>query len=40
MALESRLVTVGDMQRLSLGVGTGEEVADLYRGLVGNDKLV
>lgn len=39
MALESRLLTVGDMQRLSLG--TGELADDVYRGLVaGKDKLV
>lgn len=41
MALESRLLTMGDMQRLSLGRGTGEVAEDVYRGLVvGKDKLV
>lgn len=33
LAFESMLATVGDMQRLSLGVGTGDEAADLYKGL-------
>lgn len=42
LALESWVLTMGDMQRLSLGGRTGEEVADsVYRGLVaGKDKLV
>lgn len=41
MALESGLLTMGDMQRLSLGGGTGEVAEDVYRGLVAwKDKLV
>lgn len=39
LAFKSMLVTVGDMQRLSLGVCTGEEDADLYRGFE-KDRLV
>lgn len=34
MALESRLLRVGDMQLLSRDVGTGEGAEDLYKGLV------
>lgn len=34
LALESKLLTVGDMQRLSLGKETGEVTEDVYRGLV------
>lgn len=34
MAFESRLVGVGDMQLLSLDMGTGEGEEDLYKGLV------
>lgn len=41
MALESGLLMVGDMQRLSFGGSTGEVVEDVYRGLVvGKDRLV
>lgn len=41
LALESRLLTMGDVQPLSLGWGTGEVAEDVYRGLVaGKDKLV
>lgn len=41
MALESRLLMMGDMQRLSFGVGTGEVAEDVYKGLVaGKDRLV
>lgn len=34
LALESKLLTVGDMQRLSLVKETGEVTEDVYRGLV------
>lgn len=41
LALESRLLTMGDMQRLSLGGETGEVAEDVYRGLVaGEEQLV
>lgn len=41
LALESKLLTVGDMQRLSLSGETGEVTEDVYRGLVvERDKLV
>lgn len=41
MALESKLLTIGDMQRLSLVGEMGEVAEDVYKGLVaGNDKLV
>lgn len=39
MALESRLLALGDVMRLSLSGGTGEVAEDVYRGLVaGKDK--
>lgn len=41
LALESKLLMMGDMQRLSFVVGTGEVTEDLYTGFVaGKDKLV
>lgn len=41
LALESRLLLMGDMQRLSFVVGMGEMAEDVYRGLVaGKDRLV
>ena len=41
MALESKLLAMGDMQRLSLVGGIGELAEDVYRGLVArNDKPV
>lgn len=41
LALESRLLMTGDMQRLSLGRGTGEVAVDVDRVLPeGKDKLV